>query len=29
LQSIRAKYTTSLLLDEVLEFYKTEYEKLF
>lgn len=29
LQSIRAKYTRSLLLDEVLEFYKTEYEKLF
>lgn len=29
LQSIRAQYTTSLLLDEVLAFYKTEYEKLF
>ena len=29
LQSIRAKYSKSLVLDQVLEFYKTEYEKLF
>ena len=29
LQSIRAKYSKSLVLDHVLEFYKTEYEKLF
>ena len=29
LQSIRAKYSKTLPLDKVLEFYKTEYEKLF
>ena len=29
LQSIRAKYSKSLVLDQVLEFYKTAYEKLF
>lgn len=29
LQSIRTKYSKTLPLDKVLEFYKTEYEKLF
>jgi len=29
LQSIRAKYSKTLPLNKVLEFYKTEYEKLF
>lgn len=29
LQSIKAKYIKSIPLDKVLEFYKTEYEKLF